>query len=230
VSPFDRPPGHWSQPGGGNLAREPVDYRVVEGRYLVTRIFVYPSGLSYVERTSRATLLGWPLLHMTAGRCPETGRRTVAKGWVAVGRLAVGGIAVGQVAVGVLAIAQLGFALILLLGQAGLSGHTAVAQLGAARVTAVGQLVVAGREAVGQLAAAPYALGQVGLGRHVVDGRRRDPEAVAHFQTMRDRLLGWLGVTPPTRALPAERSPGSATGFSSLPPRLPCPRERATRW
>jgi hypothetical protein len=207
VSAADRPPGPWSPPVGENIARGPVDYRVVEGRYLVTRIYVYPSGLSYVEHTSRATLLGWPLLHVTAGRCPETGRRTVARGWVAVGRLAVGGLAVGQAAAGVVAVAQVGLSLLFLLGQAGLSGHAAVAQLGVARVWAIGQVAVAGREAVGQLAVAPYALGQLGLGRHVVDMRRRDPEAAEHFRTLRDRLLGWLGVALPARALPAERPP-----------------------
>jgi hypothetical protein len=41
-------------------------------------------------------------LHYTRGKCPETGKRVVAKGVVAVGRLAMGIFAIGQAAIGLM--------------------------------------------------------------------------------------------------------------------------------
>lgn len=54
------------------------------------RRYVYPNGTHFGELRSHRTILGLPLMHYTSGRCPETGRRIVAKGILAVGRLAVG--------------------------------------------------------------------------------------------------------------------------------------------
>ncbi len=180
-----------------NLATQEIEYKVVEGSVVVTKLFVYPSGQSYVERTSRATFLGWPLFHMTIGRCPETGRRKVAQGWLAVGRIAFGGLAVGQLAVGIVALAQLGLGLVLALAQAGGSVWRSAGQLALAGKAAYGQVAVAGEEAVGQLAVARYALGQIGVGRHVVDMRRRDREALEHFAPLIELVMG--------PDLPAER-------------------------
>ena len=179
-------------------AQDRVAYRVSEGRYLVTRRFVYPSGHTYTETTSRATFLGWPLFQMTLGRSPETGRRQVAKAWLAVGRMALGGLAVGQLGVGVIAVAQLGVGLLFSLAQIALSGHLAAGQIGVAATGSYAQVAVARNEAVGQVAVARYALGQVGVGRHVYDSGRRDPEVLDHFAPLLDHLSHWLegGASP----------------------------------
>ena len=55
------------------------------------------------EYRSRATLFGWPLLHIATGVDPTTGRRRSAKGIIAVGTAPRGIIAFGDVAVGVVA-------------------------------------------------------------------------------------------------------------------------------
>ncbi len=173
-----------------NHANQEIDYRVTEGRHFVTRRYVYPTGQGYTETTSRATLLGWPLVHITLGRCPETGRRRLARGWVAIGRLAVGGLAVGQVGVGLVAIAQLGLGLLLALAQLGMSGQVAIGQVALSARTAAGQIAVARDDAIGQVAIARYAMGQVGVGRHVFDSDRRDDEALTHFTAILERLTG----------------------------------------
>ena len=59
-----------------------------------------------------------PLLHYTRGICPETGKRVVAKGIVAVGRIAAGIVAIGQAAFGAIAIGQLALSLLFWIGQA----------------------------------------------------------------------------------------------------------------
>ena len=176
-----------------NLANQEIDYKVSEGQYFVTKTFVYPNGRAYTETTSTGTLLGWPLFQMTIGRCPETGRRRVAKAWLAVGRIAFGGIAVGQLGIGIVAIAQLGIGLTFALAQLGVSAHTSVAQIGIASKAAYGQLSVAGEEAIGQVAVARYAMGQVGVGRYVYDVKRRDHEALEHFAPILDRMSQWQG-------------------------------------
>ena len=56
------------------------------------------------EYASNTTVLGWPLVHITAGRDPETGRDREARGIFALGRQATGVFAVGLVARGVCAV------------------------------------------------------------------------------------------------------------------------------
>jgi hypothetical protein len=72
--------------------------------------------------------LGLPLLHYTRGICPETGRRIIAKGVLAVGRLAMGVLAIGHASFGAIAIGQLGLGILLGLGQ-GATGLYAVGQV-----------------------------------------------------------------------------------------------------
>ncbi len=59
-------------------------------------------------RTSSRTLqvLGLPFLHYTRGRCPETGKRLLAVGFIAIGRKAFGVVAIGQASMGVIAIGE----------------------------------------------------------------------------------------------------------------------------
>src|SRR5262245_50267246 len=111
-----------------NLLLQEIPYRFDETRLGVWRRFLYPNGELFEEFTSHRRVFGLPLLHYTGGKCPETGKRVVAKGFVAVGRLAVGVVAVGQASLGVVAIGQLAVSLLFGLGQAAL-GLFAVGQL-----------------------------------------------------------------------------------------------------
>src|SRR5438270_1260896 len=114
-----------------NLLLEDVQYKIDETPRGVWRRFAYPNGELFEEFTSHRRLFGVPLLHYTRGKCPETGRRVVARGIVAVGRLAVGVIAIGHASAGIIALGQLAPGVLLGLGQA------------ATGVDAPGQLAVA---------------------------------------------------------------------------------------
>ena len=71
-----------------NLLLEKVEYKIETTNFGVWRRFVYPNGSYFAEFKSHATFMGLPLFHYTRGKCPETGRRIIAKGVIAVGRLA----------------------------------------------------------------------------------------------------------------------------------------------
>lgn len=58
---------------------------------------------------SRSRLFGIPVLHISRGVDPKTGKVPTAFGVIAIGRVAVGGIAVGGAAMGVLAIGGVSF-------------------------------------------------------------------------------------------------------------------------
>ncbi|MDP2970222.1 MAG: hypothetical protein Q8P64_13595, partial [Deltaproteobacteria bacterium] len=86
-----------------NLLLEKVEYKIETTSFGTWRRFVYPNGKYFAEFRSHATFWGLPLLHYTRGICPETGRRVVAKGIMAVGRLAMGALAIGQASFGLIA-------------------------------------------------------------------------------------------------------------------------------
>src|SRR5450755_4750157 len=123
-----------------NLTAEPIEYQTEETSWGVWRRFTYPTGRRFAEFTSHRKLLGAPLLHCTYGKCPETGKRIVAKGIFAVGRFAVGLVAIGQVAVGFIAIGQLALSPLLGMGQAS-TGIVAIGKLGLGVVLGLGQFV-----------------------------------------------------------------------------------------
>jgi hypothetical protein len=81
------------------------------------------------EWRSRASIGGWPLVHVAFGHDPR-GRLRVARGVVAVGQFAVGAVVV----------AQFGVAYLLGLGQF-IVGLNVVAQFGLAPLFAFGQFV-----------------------------------------------------------------------------------------
>jgi hypothetical protein len=93
------------------------------------------------EWRSRASLFGWPLVHVALGHDPK-GRMRVARGIVAV----------GQFAVGLIVVAQFGVAYLLGIGQF-VVGLNVLAQFGVAPLFACGQFVA------GAVAAGPFALG-----------------------------------------------------------------------
>jgi hypothetical protein len=168
-----------------NLLLDEVEYKVEETPYGVWRRFVYPTGELFEEFVSNYRVAGLPLFHYTRGRCPETGKRIVATGIVAVGRLAVGVLAFGQASAGIIAVGQLAIGMGLGLGQAA-TGVVAVGQLAVAVLFGFGQFAT-GAVAVGQFGYGRYVLAQVGFGEHVWDVRGVSPVARQFFRS----LLPW---------------------------------------
>ena len=113
---------------------------------------------------TRQTLLGLPLVHVTWGIDPATGRQRVAKGIVAVGPVAIGVIAVGFSAWGLFPCGLVagGFAPVGILLAV---GFWAVG-LAAAGFQAVGLLALASWHAIGLVAAGPS---PIGLERIIVE-------------------------------------------------------------
>jgi predicted Ser/Thr protein kinase len=136
---------------------------------------------TFREYKSKATFLGWPLVHVVGGRNPRTGRPKVAKGWIAIGDgAAVGGIAVagGQAVGGVAVSGGMSFGVVALSGGiAGgvfaLAGGIALALAAAA---AGGMAIAGGLAVAGGFAVGTFALGGAAKGFHVLSGERQDPD------------------------------------------------------
>jgi hypothetical protein len=170
-----------------NLLLEKVDYKVETTNFGVWRYFLYPNGTYFAEFKSHATFFRLSLLHYTRGKCPETGRRVIAKGVVAVGRLAMGILAIGHASFGVIAIGQLGLGLLLGLGQ-GATGLYAIGQAAIGLMFGLGQIAT-GKIAIEQVAYGKYVLAQVGYGDYVWSMKRADPEAVTFFKSLLARFI-----------------------------------------
>jgi len=162
-----------------NLLLKDVQYRIEENFYGTWKRYLYPTGSRFTEFRTHTCFFGLPLLHFTFGVCPETGRRKVARGVIAIGRLAMGVLAFGQASLGVIALGQAGIG-ILALAQAGL-GIFAIGQLAVALRFALGQLAI-GYIAVGQFGYGHYVLAQIGFGGYVWSPKRADPVAVEYFR------------------------------------------------
>lgn len=165
-----------------NMLLEKVEYREDAGELGTWRRFVYPTGELFEEFVSYQTYFGLPLIHYTRGRCPETGKRIVARGIVAVGRLAVGVVAIGQASFGLVAIGQLALGLAFGLGQAA-TGVLAAGQLALGVLFGLGQFTT-GYVAIGQFALGNYVLAQIGAGRHVWDVHGVSPVARQFFRSL----------------------------------------------
>lgn len=165
-----------------NLMLAPVEFKLETTRLGNWRRFVYPNGERFEEFISHREIRGWPLLHYTWGRNPETGRRIVAKGVFAIGRMAVGLVAIGQASAGVFAIGQLAIGVLLGLGQA-CTGFFALGQFVLGVLFAAGQFSI-GYVAIGQFAIGKYVLAQIGIGENVWDTRDAAPQAVRFFQSL----------------------------------------------
>lgn len=166
----------------GNLLLDEIQYKIDETPSGTWRRFVYTDGRLFEEYVSHRQMFGLPLLHYTRGKCPETGKRVVAKGVIAIGRLAIGIVAIGQASAGVVAIGQLGVGLLFGFGQAA-TGIVAVGQLAIAVGLGLGQIVI-GHVAIGQIALGKYVLAQVGFGEHVWDSRGATNTAKWFFQRL----------------------------------------------
>jgi hypothetical protein len=172
-----------------NLLLEKIEYTEETTRFGKWRRHLSPAGAYFAEFRSHGTWLGLPVVHYTRGICPETGRRVMAKGILAVGRVAAGVFVVGQAAFGVVALGQLGLGLLFGLGQAA-AGMVAIGQLGLGVWFGIGQ-VATGSVAIGQLAWGHYVLAQLGFGEHLWTPETADPGAVAFFKSLADRIGNW---------------------------------------
>jgi hypothetical protein len=166
---------------------EKVEYKIESTNFGVWCRFVYPNGAYFAEFESHVTFMGLPLFHYTRGKCPETGRRIIAKGVIAVRRLATGIVAIGHASFGLIAIGQLGLGLLFGLSQ-GSTGLYAVGQVAVGLLLGLGQIAT-GLIAIGQLAYGKYVLAQLGYGDYVWSMKRADPEAVKFFKTLLARFI-----------------------------------------
>lgn len=175
----------------GNLLLEPVEYAWEENAWGTWRRYMYPTGQVFAEFQSNAVLPnGWPLIHITWGRCPETGRRKVARGGLAIGRMAVGVVALGHLSAGLVSLGQASLGVVLGIGQA-TCGLLALGQFAGGVLAGLGQMT-SGVVAIGQLGAGVYVLAQEGFGTHVLSTTLQDPAAVEFFRP----LLELLGLAP----------------------------------
>lgn len=166
----------------GNLLLEDIQYKIEQTNFGTWCRYVYPNGTSFREFKSYATLFGLPLLHYTYGRNPETGKRIVAKGIIAIGRLACGLVAIGHASFGLLAIGQLAIGIIFGLGQLS-TGLVAAGQAAIAIFFGLGQFAT-GYIAIAQFGIGKYVLGQVGFGEFVWSVKRADPQAIEFFKML----------------------------------------------
>ncbi len=165
-----------------NILLEDVAYQIEETATGTWRRYMYENGRLFEEYTSHRRVFGLPFIHYTRGRCPETGKRIVAIGFIAIGRLAVGVIAIGHASAGIIAIGQLALGLVIGLGQVS-TGLVAIGQLALAALFGLGQAAT-GYVAIGQFALGQYVLAQLGLGTHVWDMHGATPAAEQFFKSL----------------------------------------------
>jgi hypothetical protein len=171
------------------MASDDLERRVDELQQEVTQLRgLRPRGIRY---TSAASLAGLPLVSVALGPDLAKGEwRGHARGVVAIGDIASGGLAIGGLAIGGVSLGGLSIGLVSLGGLAlGLALAIGGAAVGA---TAAGGAAV-GRVAIGGGALGEYACGGGAFGAHVIDARRRDPEAVRFF---REHALAGLCAPP----------------------------------
>jgi len=148
---------------------------------LICRTCIQRGAIFGFEYRSRASIGGWPLIHIAAGVDPATMRPRVARGIVAIGNLAVGGVAIAGLACGLVTVGGLSVGLVFALGGAALGLGLSIGGV------AVGSIAVGGA-AIGFV----YAVGGAAFAPAIIDGRRCDQAAL-------DFVRRWLssGILPP---------------------------------
>jgi hypothetical protein len=172
-----------------NMLLKEIEYQWEETALGTWRRYVYPNGSLFSEFKSHGHFGPMPILHYTFGKCPETGRRIVAHGFIAIGRLARGVIAIGHASVGIIAFGQLAIGLVFGLGQA-CTGALAIGQVALGVLFGFGQ-VATGYVAIGQIAIGTYALAQFGVGTHVWDTVHGVSDGAKQFFGPWLRMLGF---------------------------------------
>jgi hypothetical protein len=105
------------------------------------------------EFRSQAEFLGLPLIHITRGINPVTGRFRVARGITALGDIAVGGLVVGGVSFGVFSLGGVSLGLFAIGGL--VFGGFAVGGIAIGAIAAIGGIAVSMNYALGGLAVTP---------------------------------------------------------------------------
>jgi hypothetical protein len=95
-----------------NLLKTKIDYQITKTASGTWRRYLGATGHLYSEYVSDARVGSLPLIHITRGRSPETGKIPTARGFIAIGRKALGVIAIGQGAVGIVALGQAAFGVV----------------------------------------------------------------------------------------------------------------------
>jgi hypothetical protein len=108
--------------------------------------FNFPHTTDY-EFRSQTEVCGWPLVHITRGIDPQTGRWRVARGIIAIGDIAVGAFAFGGITFGIFALGGISIASFAIGGIA--LGGKALGGIAVALCTAVGVIAVSPGTAVG---------------------------------------------------------------------------------
>jgi len=144
--------------------------------------------MSY-EYRSKATLFGWPLLHIATGVDPTTGRRRSAKGIIAVGTAPRGVIAFGDVAVGVIACGIFCYGPIAI-GIVSV-GIVAVGSVAVGLLVAMGGAALA-PVAIGGAAFGYYANGAIAWGQHALAPGISDPLAEQFFNPWVAKSMRWV--------------------------------------
>ena len=164
-----------------NTFLEKIEYKVEETALGMWMRYGYEGGASFHEFKSHAQWLGMPFIHYTCGINPETGRRVVAKGIIAIGRIAMGFIAIGQLSIGLIAVGQLAIGILFGLGQLS-TGLAAVGQGAIALYFGLGQFAV-GQIVIAQFGYGKYVFAQFGLGENVLSMMRKDDAAIEFFKS-----------------------------------------------
>jgi predicted Ser/Thr protein kinase/type II secretory pathway pseudopilin PulG len=147
---------------------------------------VSPIALAGFDYRSKATLFGWPLLHVAVGFDPLKGKVRVAKGIIAIGGKAKGVFALGGMVTGVFAFGGLAMGLFAFGGCA--LGLISFGGLAVALLIALGGGAIA-PIAMGGGALGWFAYGGGALGVYVVDPIRQDPLAIKLFLPFAKALL-----------------------------------------
>jgi hypothetical protein len=108
------------------------------------------------EYRSEEEIFGWPLIHITRGYDPQSGKRLVSKGLIAIGEISIGLVAIGGFALGGVAIGGLGIGLIAIGGLA--AGLIAFGGLAFGISAAIGVAAFSFMYAVGVMAHAQYVI------------------------------------------------------------------------
>jgi len=101
------------------------------------------------EYRSQTEIFGLPMIHITQGIDPQTGRFRVACGWFALGDIAIGGIAVGGITFGILSFGGISLGALVVGGIA--IGGFALGGIAIGAAAAVGAIAVSLKLALGSL-------------------------------------------------------------------------------
>jgi predicted Ser/Thr protein kinase len=141
------------------------------------------------EYRSKATLFGWPLLHVAIGVDPTTGRKRRARGIIALGSAPRGVIAFGDVAVGVISCGIFGYGVVSISVVA--VGVVAIGSAAVGLWLAMGGVAIA-PIAIGGAAFGYYANGAMAWGKHAIGPGVYDPLAEKFFTARTAKFTLWV--------------------------------------